>query len=72
MGAGGGSSELQELREMVAGIIQEMEARICELEKLLPVGDRPGGGVVFGEEPISKPRKASKKKAVRGKKKSST
>jgi len=34
--AGGGSSEMRELREMVEEVIAEMEARIRELEKLLP------------------------------------
>jgi len=33
--AGGGSSEIVELREMVQGVIAEMEARIVELEQLL-------------------------------------
>lgn len=33
--AGGGSSELLELRQMLADVIKEMEDRISELEKLM-------------------------------------
>lgn len=60
--AGGGSSELQELREMVDGVIAEMEARIQELEKLVPAGDPPGGGGTSGGKTVSSKKKAAGKK----------
>ena len=60
--AGGGSSELQELREMVDGVIAEMEARIQELEKLVPAGPRPGGGGTSGGKRASVKKSAGKKK----------
>jgi len=65
--AGGGSSELQELREMVEGIIAEMEARIAELEKLVPAGPPPGGGGTSGGKAASKSKSASSKKKAAGK-----
>ena len=56
--AGGGSSELQVLKDRIDGMIAEMEARIEALEKNVGVEPRPGGGTSGG-----------KKKAAGGKKK---
>ena len=68
--AGGGSSELQELREMIDGIIADMEARIAKLEKLVPAlrqaqdkaGRPPGGGGTSGGKSGSSKKKAAGKK----------
>ena len=59
--AGGGSSEVAELRNMVKEVIAEMEARIAELEKLVPAESVPGGGGTSGEKTISKKKPAGKK-----------
>ena len=67
--AGGGSSELQALKDKIDRIIMDIESRIVALEKHVPVGDRPGGGVVSGGKDVSKSKKVSKKKPVGGAKK---
>jgi len=45
--AGGGSSELQGLKDMIDGIIANMEARIAALEKTAPAGRPPGGAGTY-------------------------
>ena len=53
---------MQELREMIDGIIADMEARIKELEKLVPAGGPPGGGGASGGKSGSSKKKAAGKK----------
>ena len=72
--AGGGSSEMADLRRMVKEVIGELkkeihaiEKRIAELENLLPMDTLPGGGGTSGESIASK-KKAVKKPKKRSKK----
>ena len=70
--AGGGSSELQELKEMVDGIIEEMKERIRVLEGLMteypPSTSLRGGGGTSGEKSVSKKVKVKgKARKSRGK-----